>query len=701
MSEAPKLAPAPSLSPPRLLIEWSSPWEEFVTALRPALSKSPKQLAGEAPTGLFPYRGIVAGWILEAALLAAATVLPAKIAVVRAPVFTPLPRPNEDVIYFSGEELPRTEDVGGAQTGKSGRAGGREAYHRTQAIRVARGDSPAEKVVDVPKLNIPRSDLPVANLLAINRTPGPPPTSGLHSSLPALPQAPVVPPSPQIENDKMRSLPGTATAIIAPPPDIERSATRSALTLNSSIVAPPPDLVRGSSRTIPNVNAGVVAPAPDVSRDKVQSPVAGFRPSIVPPSPAIQAGAPAAVRVPQMGNEVVPPPVSAPVSTTSSHPRLSLPQPGIVAPPPGRIAREGVSNGGGAAVLGSIQARVIAPPVAVAGSGGYAARGAGLTTTANVVPPAPNVSSGGTGSTGTHGIGNAGFIGGGTASVAPPSSGSTGGTGDKAGVVISNQPGARMAVPGKASSGSMAMSPAGTAKAGLGGSGGGNGIGRGIGPGSGLDGEGSGASKTGTGRGSEVMAKAGTSPFPGPGGAGKSSGGAPPAPGISVVGGNTITLPSFGGAGGGPDIADPSRVSGGKGGPGITVVATSRSGGAFNFYGALKGDRVYTIYIDTALGTAVLQYADPTSAGHPYGEELTAPQPMRASLPPGLSRSRLVIACVLDKSGMLKNLRVLEPGSAQTGKVLAAVANWKFRPAQRGSEPVEVNAILGFNIDTR
>ncbi len=61
----------------------------------------------------------------------------------------------------------------------------------------------------------------------------------------------------------------------------------------------------------------------------------------------------------------------------------------------------------------------------------------------------------------------------------------------------------------------------------------------------------------------------------------------------------------------------------------------------------------------------------------------------------------MVIACVLDKSGMLKNLRVLEPGSAQTGKVLAALNNWKFRPALRGNEPVEVNAILGFNIDTR
>jgi hypothetical protein len=130
-------------------------------------------------------------------------------------------------------------------------------------------------------------------------------------------------------------------------------------------------------------------------------------------------------------------------------------------------------------------------------------------------------------------------------------------------------------------------------------------------------------------------------------------------------------------------------------------VATSRSGGAFNFYGALKGDKVYTIYIDTKLGTAVMQFADPTSVMHPYSQDLIAPQPMRADLPAGLPHSRLVIACVLDRTGMVKNPHVLETGTAaMTSKVLAALNNWKFRPVFRGDQPIEVNAILGFNIDT-
>jgi hypothetical protein len=49
----------------------------------------------------------------------------------------------------------------------------------------------------------------------------------------------------------------------------------------------------------------------------------------------------------------------------------------------------------------------------------------------------------------------------------------------------------------------------------------------------------------------------------------------------------------------------------------------------------------------------------------------------------------------------LKNVRVLEPGPADmTAKILAALRSWKFQPAMRGAQPVEVTAILGFGINT-
>ena len=60
-----------------------------------------------------------------------------------------------------------------------------------------------------------------------------------------------------------------------------------------------------------------------------------------------------------------------------------------------------------------------------------------------------------------------------------------------------------------------------------------------------------------------------------------------------------------------------------------------------------------------------------------------------------------MIKCTLDTSGNLKNLQVAEPGpAAMTAQIMAALPTWKFRPAMRGQQPVEVNAMLGFNIDT-
>jgi hypothetical protein len=246
------------------------------------------------------------------------------------------------------------------------------------------------------------------------------------------------------------------------------------------------------------------------------------------------------------------------------------------------------------------------------------------------------------------------------------------------------------------------MSPSGGDKPGLGGSGGGAGIGRGDGPGSGFAGPGSGAGKQGTGPGSDPVAHGGISPYPGPGGAGTGGKGNPAMPGVAVKGGNNVVnLPSFGSGANPGDAPGRSKADPGNRDLDITVVASSRAGGAFNFYGLLKGDRVYTIYLETAAGTASLQFSDPTSANRAYAADLTAPQPMRTQLPSGLPKKRMVISCVLDRNGLLRSTRVLEPGTAlMTSKVLNALNGWKFRPALRGDQPVEVTAILGFNIDT-
>ncbi len=147
---------------PKLLVEWSPRWDEFVTSIRPAFARSGRRLAGEAPHGIFPYRGMLASWLLQAFLLFVVIVIPQEVNKLR-PYAPPNLQPYE-VIYYSGDELPRIEDLGGAQAGATGRAGGQEARHRTQTIHVARGRSLAPQVVDAPDLKLPTSTDAVANL---------------------------------------------------------------------------------------------------------------------------------------------------------------------------------------------------------------------------------------------------------------------------------------------------------------------------------------------------------------------------------------------------------------------------------------------------------------------------------------------------------------------------------------------------------
>ncbi|HKD01983.1 MAG TPA: hypothetical protein VKB77_06135 [Terriglobales bacterium] len=675
---------------PKLLIEWSSPWQEFLSAIGPALRRSPKRLAGEARTGLWPYRGMLVSWTLEAALLAAVIIVPAKFSVLR--TIQPPPLPKYEVIYYSGDELPRTEDNGGAKAGRSGQVGGEEAHHRSQSIRVARGDSLRDKVVDAPKVNLPVSDAAVANLLAYKAIPGPPPAEGLKSSLRA-PQAldSVVPPAADVSRDKFKAAPALTASVVAPPPAApERDLPALVVPGNHPVQIVPPPV--SAPEQVANLNPKLTLPAP-----AVVAPPPQVAHDIAKAGPGYGPG--------DLRKQVVPPPVQVGSVTAFSHgPRLGKVN---VVPPPVQLAG---AAPGPQTVNGLGSPSVVPPPVQVASASGRNAPGGGLggSGTGVVAPPA---NAAGIGALRGQGRGTRGGGLGGPFDVgsiaAPPANagGANGGTG----VVVSSQPGSRAGLPSGGGAGALAMSPAGGNKPGLGGSGGGTGIGRGTGPGSGFSGDGSGASKTGEGRGSDTLAANGISPYPGPGGAGSGSNAKPPVPGVAVSGGsnNIITLGSFGSQASAPNAPDRSSTGRKQKGFDVTVVATSRSGGAFNFYGTLKGDKVYTIYIDSGvLGPAVMQYADPTSEHHVYGEELIPPEPVRVDVKGEVSShfrpSRLVIACILDRSGQLRGTQVLEPGSAEmTSKVLASLPAWKFRPAFRGDQPVEVNAILGFNIDTR
>lgn len=830
---------------PKLLVEWSSSWHEFIGSIRPALARSERRLAGEAPFGLIPLRIMVPSYFLEAFLIFAAIVVQVKVAELRpfvAPRFS-----SHDVIYYSGDELPRTEDLGGAAAGTAGRAGGDEARHGTQTIKIARGGSLVPKVVDAPNLKLPPSSDAVANLLAIKPDAGPPPVEGLRSTrtapnlaTPLVAPAPnvirdytrngvqldsviapapsvareqplmapnlsatLVPPAPNISGDHTLVAPALSPAVIPPAPRVSRDRSQTAPTLSPSVVAPAPSVVRDQARdqarSTPALAANVIPPAPGgVSPEVSRSPVQMTSPAVIPPpvsaperagtrNPRLNLPAPAVIVPPpsadvspdmrrlaggsipdpsktvvpppptQSGSgsfmssligklfgptEVVPPPPAVQTNGATGGARTSL-APNVVAPPPTVNASgiphgtrngmgtsigsnvvapppsTGVTNGTGNRPLASSSAAtfgapsVVPPPPSLSGPGGGASNtggGAGVPTGTllanNIVPPPPSIP-GGAGVSGSGlsrkgaGLGAPLDVG---AGLAPPS---TGGSGANAGAVISSQPGPKVGLP-SGHTGSLAMSPTGKDKPGLGGNGGGASIGHGDGPGSSMNGAGPGAGKSAPKsseeHGSDPSARSGIAPAAGPGGAGNAPTGTPAVRGVDISGGTTIVnLPSFGSDP--ASASDPQSLAHSPTKPrqvlGVTIVATASSGGAFEPYkNLLKGEK-YTTYFDTSLGTVVMEFADEAATGHPYGSTLSAPTAIRTDLPDSLKQARMVLACTLDASGNLKNVRVLEAGPAgMTAKILAALRAWKFQPAMRGTQPVEVTAILGFGIDT-
>ncbi len=563
--------------------------------------------------------------------------------------------------------------------------------------------------------------------------------------------ASVVAPAPKVARDRERSTPSLSANVIPPAPGgLTHDLASFPVPIASTAIVPPPvsapqrATARNSKLSMP---AAVIAPPPstDVSQD-FHRPVGGSAPdpstTVVPPPPPTQSVG-GSFMSSLMGKifgatEVVPPPPSVHADGRSAGTTLAA---NVVAPPPTVAAGtatgspQGVRHGLGA----SLGSNVIAPPPSTGVSGSTGTRsiasssgptlgapsvvpppptlssaGGGAGTTGggaevrggrllanNVVPPPPSVG-GGSGSPGS-GLGRKG-----TGLGAPLDAGAglaspnNGGSGANSGAVISSQPGSKVGLPSTGGTGALAMSPSGGDKPGLGGAAGGSGIGHGDGPGSGMNGAGTGAGKSVSGHGTDPSARGGISPTAGPGGAGSASSGTPAVRGVDISGGTSeVTLPSFGSD---PNASDPASASRSslkqRQTFDVDVVATASSGGAFEPYKNLLHGEKHTMYPETSssLGTAVIEYAEESSAGR---GSLSPPQPIRTNLPTGLPHARMVVICKLNASGNLTNVRVLEPGPAgMTAKVLAALSSWKFRPALRGEQPVEVTAIIGFAIDT-
>ena len=395
---------------PKLLVQWSSQWREFVTSIRPALGRSERRLAGEAPFGLVPLRVMIPSYFLEAFLIFAAIVIQVKIEELRPYVAPRLS--SHDVIYYSGDELPRTEDLGGAEAGRTGRAGGDETHHRTQTIKIARGGTLVPKVVDAPNLKLPSSRDAVANLLAIKPNPGPPPSEGLRSTRTApnlatalVAPAPnairdytrngvqldsVIPPAPSVSRDRQVTAPSLSATVIPPAPNVSRDSALVAPALAPAVVPPAPS-VRRDPMVAPAMSASVVAPAPSVANDRARSTPA-LASNVIPPAPGGVSRELASTPV-QMTSAVIPPPVSAPERVTPRNSKLSMPAPSVIAPPPSTDVSQDTHRLASGAIPDSSKA-VVPPPPTQSGSGSFMSSLMGkIFGASEVVPPPPSVHS--------------------------------------------------------------------------------------------------------------------------------------------------------------------------------------------------------------------------------------------------------------------------------------------------------------------
>jgi len=267
------------------------------------------------------------------------------------------------------------------------------------------------------------------------------------------------------------------------------------------------------------------------------------------------------------------------------------------------------------------------------------------------------------------------------------------------GVVLSPMPGSKLATREVDQPGSTAMSFTGGREPGVGTSGTGGGIARGSGPGAAKTGVGPGSADAGSGRGADKLAEGGITPKSPEGGAGRGTGNMSIA-GLSIAGGATavggqIFVGSFGPA---PSVKR-SLPLGPRKAPPVLVTGTSRSGGVLQRYAKAPRGNVSTIYISTGIGTAVVEFSEASNRNQAGYSDLTAPEPLQASLPNELSNTPIVVGCLMDRSGRLKEVTLLhEMAGGLADKLIAALASWRFRPVLRGDEPVEASVLIGMHL---
>jgi hypothetical protein len=158
---------------------------------------------------------------------------------------------------------------------------------------------------------------------------------------------------------------------------------------------------------------------------------------------------------------------------------------------------------------------------------------------------------------------------------------------------------------------------------------------------------------------------------------------------------SVVNLDSFGPS---SDVRGPIR---GQRAPVIVVSSAAAGGTLGKFARTLKG-QVYTIYLNAAGTPAVMQFAEHGSISRTaFASDLVAPEIVDTQLPENAGTGKQVVSCVLTTEGILDQFQfLLSVNADQADRLLAALKQWRFRPAYRDDAPIEVDVVIGFGIGT-
>ena len=196
-------------------------------------------------------------------------------------------------------------------------------------------------------------------------------------------------------------------------------------------------------------------------------------------------------------------------------------------------------------------------------------------------------------------------------------------------------------------------------------------------------------------------------------------------PGMSVKGGVDRTGPTVGGAGRRPrspaGFSDMQTIDDPGESYNITVVEGRTGGAGLGVYGILSGKRNYTVFIPMPAGRWTMQFSempDPSTRSTSRattttvsasqltlaaGDAIVQPRPLR-KVDPGrpedeeLSKLRglVVLYALIRKDGTVDKIRIIRSlNPVLDDRAIAALKQWKFKPAQLGEDPIEVQALFG------